>query len=303
MKSSVTVVDWFLLALLVVSWGSSFAMTKVAVAALEPSWVMALRLAVAALALVPFAAMTGHSFTLPVQTWRGFIWLGLTGYVAPFLLISWGTHLVPSGVAGLLMGVIPLFMVMAAHVLLPDDRLTWLKAAGFVLGFLGILVLIMPNASLGSAFSGEALWGEFAILLGCVCYVAHSISAKRMGFLDPVLQTAAICLLSAGIGAAFAFIQSPAGLMAMTGAALWSVVGLGLLPTAFASVVMYRLMERTGPSFVSFSNYLVPLYAVLFGAATLGESLSWNMLAALALILAGIAISRMKPRRSLSRSL
>jgi drug/metabolite transporter (DMT)-like permease len=292
MKSPVTPVDWLLLALLVIAWGTSFAMTKLAVGSLDPNWIMALRICVAAIVLIPFALLTGHSLAQPVAAWIKFAWLGLSGYVAPFFLITWGMQFVSSGIAGLLMGSIPLMMVVAAHVFLPNEKLTTPKAIGFILGFLGILVLMLPKASFGEFLRSDALIGELVILLGCLCYVAHSIMAKRMGFHDPVLQTAAVCLLGALLGLAIAFVSAPIEVSAIPSTALWAVIGLGLLPTAFASVVMYKLMERTGPSFVSMSNYLVPVYAVLFGAIILREQLGWNVLAALALVLAGIAISR-----------
>jgi drug/metabolite transporter (DMT)-like permease len=81
--------------------------------------------------------------------------------------------------------------------------------------------------------------------------------------------------------------------------AYWAVAGLGILPTAIATLLMYRLMARIGPSFVAYSNYLVPVYALLLGAAALGEPLNWNIAAALALILTGIAVSRMGALRPL----
>ncbi|HLF21816.1 MAG TPA: EamA family transporter, partial [Aestuariivirga sp.] len=83
--------------------------------------------------------------------------------------------------------------------------------------------------------------------------------------------------------------------------AYWSVLGLGILPTAIATLMMYQLMAHIGPSFVAYSNYLVPLYALLLGAAAMGEQLHWNVVAALVLVLAGIAVSRMgglRPRPS-----
>ena len=73
----------------------------------------------------------------------------------------------------------------------------------------------------------------------------------------------------------------------------------GILPTAIATRLMYRLMCRIGPSFVAYSNYLVPVYAVVLGAIVLQEPLNWNVAAALGLILAGIAISRWQPQSRL----
>ena len=296
MNKSTPLADWSMLAFLVAAWGSSFAMTKIAVSHFDASWVMALRLAVAALILTPFALLSGRSLTGTTRGWAKFTWLGFIGHAVPFFLITWGTHYVTSGISGLLMGAIPLLIVVLAHFTLPDEAITLPKAAGFLLGFAGIVVLIGPDKLFHLSMSGDALKGELAILAGCVCYAIHAITAKRLGFSDPVIQTASVCLTGAAMGLAFAVIASPHGLLGQPPIAYAAAIGLGILPTALASLVMYRLLNRMGPSFVAFSNYLVPLFAVFLGAAALAEPLDWNVLAALALILVGIAVSRVRPR-------
>jgi len=288
--------DWLLLAALVVAWGSSFAMTKIAVTHLDASWVMALRLAVAAAVLVPYAFATGKPLSPSTDPWRKYTWLAFVGHAAPFFLISWGTHFVASGVSGLLMGAIPLYLVVLAHFTLPDEPLTVPKTIGFIMGFAGIIILIGPEALLNLSMSGAELKGELAILAGGMCYAVHAVTAKRLGFDHPVKQTTAVCLAAALMGLAFAGLASPSGLAHVPAAAYWAVAGLGVLPTALASLLMYKLLSRIGPSFVAFSNYLVPVYAVMLGAVVLNEQLGWNILAALALILSGIAISRRQPR-------
>ncbi len=291
--------DWLILTGLVVAWGSSFAMTKIAVTHLDAAWVMALRLTIAALILVPYALIAGQSLSATRAVWTKFAFLGAIGHAAPFFLITWGTHFVASGISGLLMGAIPLILVVLSHFYLADERLTAMKSVGFLMGFAGILVLIGPNALLNVSLSGDALWGELAILAGCVCYAVHGVAAKRLGFEHPVKQTAAVCAAAAAMGLVFALIVSPEGLMGKPPVAYWAVAGLGILPTAIATLLMYRLMARIGPSFVAYSNYLVPVYALLLGAVALGEPLSWNIAAALALILTGIAVSRMSVLRPL----
>jgi drug/metabolite transporter (DMT)-like permease len=289
--------DWLLLSFLVVAWGSAFDLMKIAVTHLDAAWVMALRLAIAAAILVPYALAAGHSLAATAAVWRKFTFLAAVGNVAPFFLITWGTHFVSSGVSGLLMGAIPLILVVLSHFYLADERLTAMKSAGFLLGFAGIVVLIGPDALLNVSLSGEALWGELAILAGCVCYAVHAVAAKRLGFENPLKQTAAVCAAAAVMGLAFALAVSPAGFMGKPAAAYWAVLGLGILPTAIATLMMYQLMSRIGPSFVAYSNYLVPVYALLLGAAAMGEQLHWNVLAALVLVLAGIAVSRMSGLR------
>jgi drug/metabolite transporter (DMT)-like permease len=291
--------DWLILSGIVIAWGSSFAMTKIAVTHLDAAWVTALRLAIAALVLVPYALITGKGLAASGTVWVKFLFLAAIGHAAPFFLITWGTNFVASGISGLLMGAVPLLLVVLAHFALPEERLTAFKAAGFLLGFAGIVVLIGPDALSGVTLSGDALLGELAILAGCICYAVHAVAAKRLGIEDPVRQTAAVCAAAAVMALLVALGTNPGGLLGKPSIAFWAVVGLGLLPTALASLLMYRLMARVGPSFVAYSNYLVPMFALLLGSAALGEPLGWVTAASLALILAGIAISRMSGLRPL----
>ena len=285
--------DWLTLAGLVIAWGSSFALTKIAVAHFDPAWVAALRLAIAALILLAVAAAR---HTLPRRDWsqwRKFLWLGLIGHAVPFFLISWGTGFVPSGVSGLLMGAIPLILIIMAHYTLPDEPLTRAKALGFVLGFIGIACLLNPDDLKNFSLSGGALMGEIAIIVACICYAIHSVSARRLGFEAPLAQASGVMVSGAAFATALALAHAPHGLSDQPASVWWAVIGLGILPTAIATLLMYRALERVGASFVSTSNYLVPVYAVVFGWLVLGEALDWRILAALAFILTGIAVSRL----------
>ncbi len=297
MPHRATAMDWFILVILVAVWGASFAMSKEALAHLDASWVMALRLAVAALVLVPYAYVAGPGLRSSAATWGKYSWLAVVGYVVPFFLITWGMYFVSSGIAGLLMASIPLFIVVLAHVTLPGERLNLPKSVGFILGFAGIVVLIGPQAIFTFSLSGDELKGELAILAGCLCYAVHGISAKRLGLDNPAKQSAAVCLVAAVLGVAFAALYHPDGLRNVPWPGFAAVIGLGLFPTAFATLLVYRLMARAGPSFVSYSNYLVPIFALLLGALLLDEQLGWNILVSLILVLSGIAISRIQPRK------
>jgi drug/metabolite transporter (DMT)-like permease len=115
-----------------------------------------------------------------------------------------------------------------------------------------------------------------------------------MGVEHPVRQTAAVCLTGAVMGVAAALAVDPGGLSGKPAEAYLAVFGLGLLPTALASVLSYWLVARVGPSFVAYANYLVPAFALVLGAIALHEPLNSSIAIALALILGGIAVSRMQ---------
>ena len=287
-------IDWLTLAGLVIAWGSSFVMTKIAVAHLDASWIMALRLCVAGAFLVCVLMISGTALPRDKGLWRWFTGLGFLGHAAPFFLITWGTHYVSSGVSGVLMGAIPLLVIVLAHFFLPDEPATPPKALGFVIGLAGLFIVLGPEKLSNFSAERDALMGELAILAGCVCYAIHGLFARRIPFKGPLEQSAAVCFAGGAMGVAFATAASPSGLTGAPWFAYLAVAGLGILPTAIGTLLMYRIMRTVGVSFVAYSNYLVPVYALAFGALTLGETLHWNVALGLALILAGIAASRLK---------
>lgn len=298
MAPTATTRDWLTLAALVVAWGSSFAMTKVAVTSIDPAWVMALRLLVGGLFLSVIVSLTRRRWPQGRQLWTWFAGLGLIGHAIPFFLISWGTQFISSGLSGVLMGSIPLFVIVLAHVFLPDERLTAMKTLGFVIGFAGLMIVLGPEKLLRFEGQGMALVGELAILIACVCYAVHGLLARRIPFQGPVEQAAAVCISGGIMGLIFAVLYAPQGLSAATPLAYLCVIGLGIVPTAIATLLVYAVVRSAGVSFVAYSNYLVPVYALGLGAVVLGETLTANVGMGLLLILAGIAASRMRKRAS-----
>ena len=285
-----------LLAVLVVIWGSSFALSKIAIHDVDPNWVAALRLTLGGVVILGFALWHNQSPVLVQKSWPKYLWLGVVGNALPFILISWGIQYTSSGVTGLLMGTIPLFVIVIAHFLLPDEKLNWRKAFGFILGFMGVVILMNPRQLINASFQGQELRGELAIILACLCYGIHSVTAKRMGFDKPFQQTSGILLAAAAVALLFAIFKNPYGLEQLKFNSTLAIIGLGIFPTAISMVIVYYLMEHIGPSAVSFTNYLVPIFALLLGAMAFNETLSWNITIALLCILAGIAVTSFSRR-------
>ncbi|MDX1656490.1 MAG: DMT family transporter, partial [Candidatus Competibacteraceae bacterium] len=107
--------DWLLLLALVAMWGSSFLLTKLAVATLPPTAVVAGRLSIAALVLATMALVRGHRPPVSITLWGYFIAMGVVGSSLPFFLISWGQQHIDSALAGILMAVMPLVTLVLAH--------------------------------------------------------------------------------------------------------------------------------------------------------------------------------------------
>jgi drug/metabolite transporter (DMT)-like permease len=160
------------------------------------------------------------------------------------------------------------------------------------------MIVLGPEKLLRFEGRGMALAGEFAILVSCICYAVHALFARRIPFQGPMEQAAAVCLSGGLMGAIFASLYAPHGLASATPLAYLCVIGLGIVPTATATLLVYAIVRSAGVSFVAYSNYLVPVYALGLGAILLGETLTANVGFGLLLVLAGIAASRMRNRKA-----
>lgn len=291
-----TWISWVLLGVLVVCWGSSFALTKISVETISPEWVVAIRQITATLILVPFAYAKGEVF--PEYTlWPSIFWLSITGFVLPFFAIAWGLQYIESGLGGILIATIPLVITILAHLLLPDERMGWLKLAGVIIGFVGAIFMIGPAKLLSIQNQGMAFWGQMAVLLGAFSYALHAVTTRRAPQMTVIGRSAYVSLASCLLVVPYALISTPEKLWQGSPASWIAVIMLGIFASAIASILLYRLLEHAGASFVSFVNYLIPAFAVLLGAIALGERLALEVLFGFGFILLGVAISEIGFRR------
>ena len=293
---------WLLLFALVVMWGSGFMMTGIAVRSFSPSVLVTLRLAIGAILLT--GVIYARGMRLP---WGGRFWLyslliAATGTCVPYWLISFGQQRVDSGLAGILMGIMPLSTMVLAHFFVQGERLNPITVVGFVIGFVGLAVLIGPNALLELEGQGGALFYELAILGGALFYAINTVVARHRPPADPQVAAAGMAVAGSVVMLPLGLPDAPAELAAAPAGPLWALITLTLVQTVIATVVFLRLVAIAGPSFVSFINYLIPVWAVLMGVTFLGERPGLGALVALALILSGIGLSEVGRRRADSRT-
>ena len=301
--------DWVRLLALTLLWGSAFLLTKVAVSSLDPDLVVAGRLSVACVLLVPLALLRRAGVggaPWGARLWVFLILIAVFGNALPFSLIAWGQQRIDSALAGILMAVMPLATLGLSHFLVPGERLTPYRVAGFLLGFTGVLVLMGPDAVQGAANGEGPLLPMLAVLGGALCYAVSAILARLRPPSDALPSAAATTLLAAGLMLPLVF--SPGGLDPPgdapgepTWASLAAVLTLGAFSTAWASILYFQLIKSAGPAFLSQLNYLIPLWAVAVGMLFLGERPDSNALYALALILGGILLTQLERRRALRK--
>lgn len=290
-------VNWAEIVGLGVIWGASFLSVRIALDGVAPLWIATGRIAIGALTLALLLGLL--RIPLPPLADRR-LWLHIAGFALfsnalPFALIALAQQHVQSSFVGITMALVPLFTIGLAHVFLPDEKLTLPRVAGFVLGLIGVVVLIGTDGlSLGSG--AVELVARLTCVLVTLSYSIGSIIARRSPRSDPIAYTAASVILAAVVMVPLTLALSGIPALPPLRAGL-AVAYLGLFPTALAALIMVHVIRSAGPTFLTQTNYQVPVWSVIFGTLILAEPLPPQFLIALGLILAGLAVSRVTWRR------
>ncbi len=286
-----TAIHWLLLFALVSIWGSSFALTKIAVAVFSPEVLVAWRLVIGSCILIVPVLIFRRVLPLRPGLWSFYLTMAVVGGCLPFWLISWGQSSIDSGLAGILMAIMPPATMILAHFFVAGERLNPAKAIGFLIAFIGIVILMGPDLLLEVSGVGTALIAQLAVAGAAMCYSVAAILARVGPKSDSISRSFGVTLIGAAIMMPLAEISGTPWDMEIDMFAAVALAMLGVLSTGVATVIYFRLISEAGPTFLSLINYLIPLWAVALGAIAFGEELSWHALVALFIVLCGIAIS------------
>ena len=281
--------EWGLLLALSVLWGGSFFFVGVAVRELPTFTIVALRVGLAALALLLVARLSGLAMPAERDAWRAFLGMGMLNNAVPFCLIVWGQGHIASGLASILNATTPLFTVLVAHALTEDERLTVPRLAGVAVGFAGVVLMVGPDALRG--FGSDVL-AQLACLAAALSYAFAGVYGRRFRRLGLApLQTAAGQLTASSLVLApIALLVDRPWTLPMPGAATWAAMaGLAIVSTAIAYILYFRILARSGATNVLLVTFLVPGSAILLGALVLGERLAMRHFVGIALIGLGLA--------------
>jgi drug/metabolite transporter (DMT)-like permease len=280
---------WPLLLLLAAIWGASFACIKFAVEDIEPAPMMAIRTLGAGLVLLGYLALTTgarHAVGELSRYWRPALVLGTLNAAIPFWLVAWGEKHIDSSVAGIAQATVPIFTFLLAARFLPHEPVGTTRIVGVAIGFLGVAVLAGFDPEGGRL----ALLGTMAVVLSSLSYGAAGVYGQyRVRTVPgPVLATGS--MLAGGlILLPLSLFQLPTH--APDAAAVVSVLVLTLLGTAFAQLILFHMLRVFGSRRLSLVTYLIPGFAVFWGAVLLDEPITVAALGGLVLILGGVALA------------
>lgn len=263
--------------------GSSYGFTKLALGTMTAVDVLFLRMAIGAVGLVLWACLSVRSLGWVASDWRCAMVYAILGNALPLALITVAQQWVASGLAAVAMAITPLVSAVLAHLILPKERLTFRGSLGLLLGFAGVLGIVLvrgglhlgPNALIGLAALGAAA----AAFAGNVVLARAWQPTQQMG-------TGALSLILATV-AVYPSASVHAGLATHSWDGLMACVSLGLVCTAMPVVAMLELCRRASAALISTVNYMIPVVGLVIGWMFFSEPLFWSDLAAFVMIVLG----------------
>jgi drug/metabolite transporter (DMT)-like permease len=270
---------WALFAAVSVIWGMPYLFIKIGVEELSPGFVAWSRVALAAVVLLPLAIRTGALRGLPL---RWLVAFAAVEIAIPFPLIGFGEQRISSSLAAILIAALPLVVAFLALRFDQAERPTRTRLVGMLVGLGGVVALV--GIDIGGR--GAELLGAAAVLGATLGYACGPLIVKRhlkgcdpLGPVTAAMAIASIMLLPFGIGDFPAEVPQTDTLVA--------IVVLGLVCSAVAFLLFFRLIAEVGPSRATVITYVNPIVALALGVAVLGESVTTGAIAGLLLILAG----------------
>ncbi len=270
---------WGLFLALSVIWGTPYLFIRIAVEHVEPSVLVALRVGLAALLLLPIAAARGQFRGIrPYLPWIALF--GVVEITGPFLMLGYAETALPSSTTALLIAGVPIVAAVLARSFGLDRRLGITRIAGLAIGISGVAVLV------GLDIPGDQWWAVGAAGVTVVGYALGPIViSTRLGGAPPLAVISLALAMNAVIYAPFAWIQRPSE--PVPASAWWSIVTLGILCTAIAFLIFFALVAEVGPSRMTVITFLNPAVAITLGVVLLAEPITWGLLIGFPLVLLG----------------
>lgn len=276
--------------ILSVLWGGSFFFVGIVVTELPTFTIVFLRVAIAALGLHITLRVMGERMPAGAAIWRAFFAMGFLNNLVPFSLIAWGQSHVASGLASILLATTPLFTVIVAHFMTSDERLSGGRLAGIAAGIAGVAILVGSEALHGLGF---ALLAHVELLGAAVFYSFGAVFGRRfqrMGVTPLATATGQITASSLLLLLPLALAVDRPWSLDMPSTATWlAIAGLALLSTSLAYVLYFRILATAGATNLLLVTFLIPVNAIILGAAFLAERLQANHFIGMAVIGIGLA--------------
>ena len=286
---------WIVFILLGAIWSSSFLWIKIGVQDIGPMALVAFRMLFGAITAAAIGVYQKVKWPRDWKTLGIFAILGPTSLAIPIFFISWGEQTIDSAVASILNATTPLFTILIAHFLLQDDKMTFQKTLGLLIGFAGVVVLMSKDLSAGAH---NSILGQAAVILASLFYAGSAVFGRKLTQHVEGSVRGAMFLITSTI---FMWNVGPLAERPFEFPSLpitWiAILFLGILGSGLAVIMLWYLIHEVGPTRASLVTYLFPVGGVILGVIFLNEQLSWQLLVGSILIVASLAVVNWQPLR------
>ena len=272
---------------------SIITLNKLALNFYSPEFIVFARLIIGTLILFLLLMLIYRRITISLRDWQYYLFMSTVGIVAPFILIVYGQQQIDSSLAGILMATMPISTIILSHFFLHDEKLTRRKFTGFVIAFIGITILVIQDFSNLKINILSNISSELMVMSGAILYSCSAVYGKRFKITNPLNASTGVTLYSAIIMIiylSFNFDMVPKNIGESSH--ISAVIILGVFCTAIATIIYFQILQSSGATFISIMNYLIPIWAILFGVIFFDEDAMWNYFLGLIVVILGLQLSQ-----------
>ena len=276
--------DYLLLGTLSLIWASAFFNIKIATYSFGPVTIAFFRIFLGAIPVVLLCLAKRIKIEAFSKDWLWFASIGFINLVIPFFLIAYGVQKVQSNLAAILMATTPLSATILAHFFTENEKFSWFKSVGILIGFSGIVFLFSDKVLINK----ENIFYALAILLGSTCYVIGGILTLKISKKKNENVTASILIWGSIIVFPISmFFEQPWNLSPSLDSMI-ALLYLGVFPTGVAWLLRFHILKNNGVVFQSQVAFLIPIFGVVLGYIFLNELITSKVIVSLLLVILGI---------------
>jgi len=277
---------WVAFTVVCTVWGSTWMAIKIGLETVPPFLSAGVRFLIASLLLLLIIRVRGISLPLARNAWRVYLALGILGYAIPFALVYWGQQYIPSALSSILFAAFPFWVALFSHVLLPQERMDYVKVIGILVGFAGLVVIFARDVHWTGS---EGLLGMGAVLLSTFLGGFSLVVVKKHG---ESISPFSLNFIAMGMTALFLLgmsvvLERGVGVGWST-AAVVSVLYLAVISSVLTFAAYLWLLKRVEAVYLSLTSFVSPIIAIILGVMAMGEDLAATVYFGAALVLSGI---------------
>ncbi len=287
---SPTSIDYFWLMLLAAIWGSAFVAIEYSLNSFSPFIIAFGRIFLASLFVLFLIFLKGLSFPRDLKTWLILILIGILNNAMPFYLISWGQQYISANTTAVMLAVGPFIALTLTHFITHDEKFTFFKLLGVILGFIGVFILLGDDFLKGDE---ESLYGKIAMIIAVSGYILSGFLMRKIAHIHILVCSSSMFITASLVMLPFV-IFIPFDSFTIFSLPFLSIIYLAIIPTAIASLIRINLVQKVGVQFMSQVAYLIPMFAIFWSWVFLSQTPKQITIVALIFILTGLFIRRVK---------